>query len=384
MTTLVCGASIPSGTQIQIRLLTAINTANAKADQAFDAVIIAPAIVNNSIVIAPGVKVSGHVKEVKAATDTDAAVLLLDFDRLNDGDHKTNIQAKVAEIDNAREKVDTDGRITGILASETGAGRLQQGISKVSQKYPGLGDLLGAVQHTVLKGPDPNVDYEAGVEMTMELTKALDWSGNAQPPAIASIEPAEELARMVNAQPYRTATDKTSLPSDVTNVMFIGSQEQLQAAFQQAGWSTAERLDSSSKLETFRALAEDRGYKEAPVSILRLEGAPPDLVFEKLTDTFAARHHLRIWHRPGQFHGQDIWVCSSTHDTGIDFSEEKRTFIHKIDSNIDRERSKVVNDLLFTGLVRGLALVERQIPPGLSNATGDQLQSDGSMAVIRF
>ena len=80
-----------------------------------------------------------------------------------------------------------------------------------------------------------------------------------------------------------------------------------------------------------------------------------------------------------------LWVCSATHDTGISFSEENRTFIHKIDSKIDLERAKVVNDLLLTGLVRGLSLVERGgLPPELSNATGDALKTDGSMAVVQF
>jgi hypothetical protein len=58
---------------------------------------------------------------------------------------------------------------------------------------------------------------------------------------------------------------------------------------------------------------------------------------------------LRIWQRPEQFHGGDVWVCSATHDTGTDFSEENRTFVHKVDGQIDRERAKVVNDLLFDG-----------------------------------
>ncbi len=166
--------------------------------------------------------------------------------------------------------------------------------------------------------------------------------------------------------------------------MFLGSQAQLEAAFEKAGWSRADLLNSKSKLETFRAMTEDRGYKEAPVSILLLNGAPPDLVFEKLNDTFNARHHLRIWHRPDRFNGQEVWVCAATHDTGIDFSEQNRTFIHKIDPRIDLERAKVVNDLLFTGLVQGLSLVGRDLPAGMSNATGDRIQTDGSLAVIAF
>ena len=78
-------------------------------------------------------------------------------------------------------------------------------------------------------------------------------------------------------------------------------------------------------------------------------------------------------------------MCAATHDTGISFSEETRTFIHSIDPRIDLERAKVVNDLLLTGLVRGLSLVERSgLPPDMYNATGDALKTDGSMAVVSF
>jgi hypothetical protein len=103
--------------------------------------------------------------------------------------------------------------------------------------------------------------------------------------------------------------------------------------------------------------------RKRPVHLL-LDGQKPDLVYQKQYDTFAKRHHLRIFHRPDQFQGRDVWVCSATHDIGIDFSTQDRTFIHKIDSKIDNERAKVVNDLLFTGLVKGQALVARpKVPP---------------------
>jgi hypothetical protein len=378
---------VPGGTRMEIRLTSAVNTANAKVDQAFEAVVIAPVVASNQIVIAAGVKLQGHIKESKAAVNPDdQAVLDLAFDQIRDASgNRANLVARLVGVDNARESVEKDGRILGIIASQTGSGRLDQGINKVTEKYSGLGELLGTIKQAVLKETDANIDYEPGVEMTIELAKPLTWTGSASAPNVRPVEPQSELADLVNRQPFRTSAAKPPKESDITNILFVGSRSDLEKAFQAAGWSTAEQLNAKSKLETFRAMSEQRGYKEAPVSVLFLNGRPPDLVFQKQNDTFNSRHHLRIWQRPEQFHGKDVWVCSATHDTGIDFSEENRTFIHKIDGQIDRERAKVVNDLLFTGLVTGLSLVDRPaVPVSLFNATGDKIETDGRMVVVGF
>ena len=118
------------------------------------------------------------------------------------------------------------------------------------------------------------------------------------------------------------------------------------------------------------------------MSVLFLDGQAPAFMFQKGNNTYAARHHLRIFRRQETFAGKPVWVVSSTHDTGIDFSERDRTFIHRIDSNVDNERAKVVSDLLLAGAVRSLALVDRNLPPNLQNATGDAIQTDGRMAVL--
>ena len=57
--------------------------------------------------------------------------------------------------------------------------------------------------------------------------------------------------------------------------MLIGTQEEVQRAFTEAGWNSAAALNTEAKLETFRVIAEQRGYKEAPVSILLLDHRPP-------------------------------------------------------------------------------------------------------------
>jgi hypothetical protein len=137
---------VPARTKIEIRLTSAVNTAMAKVDQAFDAVVTATVVAANQFVVAAGVKVTGHVKEVKAAVNPDdQAVLGLVFDQISDArGKKAVLEARLVGVDNARESVDKDGRILGIIASQTGSGRLDQGINKVTEKYPvGAGRVTG-------------------------------------------------------------------------------------------------------------------------------------------------------------------------------------------------------------------------------------------------
>jgi hypothetical protein len=379
-------ATVPLGTRIEIRLLAPLNSTEAKVGQSFEAVVIAPVAVESAIVVPQGVKVFGHIKEITVPQSaSEQTVLVLAFDELRAGAKAIPFSARLVEVENARESVDADGRLLGIKVSDTGSARLDQGINKLSQKYSGLGDLLGAVKQAVVKEADPSINYAAGVELAIEVTRPFVWTSAAPPPQIASIHPESSLAVLVRNQPVITYAVSPPNPSDVANLMFLGSEEQITAAFEAAGWNKAGQLNRQSKFETFKALVEDRGYKEAPVSTILLDNQPPGLVFEKINNTFAARHHLRVWRRSALFNGRTVWVCAATHDTGIGFSDEHRTFIHKIDSNIDAERAKVVNDLLFTGLVKGLSLVDRPDAPTQGhNATGDPFMTDGRMAVLLF
>jgi hypothetical protein len=296
------------------------------------------------------------------------------------------VSTRLADVDNAREALDETGKITGPEPSKTLTSRIDQGLDKLSHTMSGLAGILGAVKEGVVKEADPDIDYEPGVEMTLKLTKALTLKAPSTDPHVAALRPfpnEQGLSALVNRQPFQTYAQNPPRKSDVTNLMFAGSREELEAAFTEAGWSGAEKLGRKSKLEAAIAIVEQRGYKEAPVSVLILDDRPPDIVFQKGNNTFAARHHLRIWRSPDNFNGQPVWICSSTHDTGIDFSQQEMTFIHKIDPNIDAERAKIVNDLLFTGKVRSLALVERpKVPQHARNATGDNLDTDGRMAVL--
>lgn len=376
-------ATLPAGTRLEIRLKSRVASDSSRPGDAVAALLIRPVAADGRIVLPAGLDAAGEVVYAKGTDKPEErASLELRFTRLGGA----AIESRLVAVDNARETVEDSGRITGILPSETLVARLNRGVESVSKKYGKLGGFLGAVSGAVFREPEPEIIYEPGVELSIELTKQAEWKGEAEPPAIAAVEPEEEIYRLVNSQPFQTtASDERRTPSDLTTLMFLGGAEQLDAAFQAAGWATAAELNAASGLEVARAVAEARGYREAPMSILLLEGAKPDAVFQKQNNTFAMRHHLRIWKRPGEFQGRAVWVCAATHDIGIELSVEKRNFIHKIDPEIDRERAKVVSDLLLTGRVAALSLVARPGAPQHSrNATGDELNTDGAMAVLEL
>ncbi len=366
--------TLPIGTELQVRLQTKVSSSASRAGDAIEALLIQPVAAEGGIALPAGMVLHGVVKlAAPIKTPQDRASLTLEF--------TDPLAAKVVEVDNARETV-TDGRIVGILASETLAARINQGVDKVTEKHSGLGSFLELVAGAALKEPEPEIVYEPGVEMTLALTKPYECPAGA-PPSIEAVTPADALYDFVNRQPFRTVTEGKGVPSDVTTLMFLGTREELDAAFAAAGWTSAAKLNTASGLEVFRAVAESRGYKEAPMSVLMLDGTAPDVVFQKQNNTFEKRHHLRIWQRPESFEDRPVWVAAATHDTGIELSAEKRTFIHRIDPKIDRERAKVVNDLILGGHVAALSLVTRpNVPTNGKNATGDALETDGAQAVL--
>ncbi len=384
----VVAVQIPAGTELSIRLLDKVASETSKPQTPVRATLIIPVIEGGKVALPFGVQLTGEIKQAKPAADKDQALLELTFTQIGMGTYRTSLSAIVSALDNSREMVNDQGVITGINGSEAYGARIDQGIAKLqnSDRFASLAGIIqGAKQALKIQEVNANIDYDPGVEMVVKLIRPLDWLGPVQgsESKVMAFPNQQALVALVNDQPFRTLAENPPRPSDITNIMLVATEPELRAAFAKAGWSNSARLSTQSKLETARALIEDRGYKEGPMSVLLLDGQAPALALQKGNDTYAKRHHIRVFARPETFAGKPVWVCSSTHDTGIDFSERDRTFIHKIDPEIDKERAKVVNDLLFAGAVRSMALVDRpEVPADLTNATGDPLRTDGNMVVL--
>lgn len=379
--------SLPAGTELFLRLETAVGTKTSHLRQAVTARVVREVPGGEGILIPLGTLIRGCIEKlIPSSSPTDRARLLLRFTRLEiQGQSPIALTGHLAEVDNARETVLPDGTIRGVLTSELPLSHLEAALGKLGKSHPEIADQIGKRSEKALGKPDTSIEYPAGTDVSLISDKPLVLTIQS-----SSTVP-DQLAVGVNAHvellladaPQRTSS-KGGDPGDPLNLVVIGNAEEIRHTFREAGWSEAEKKSGKSVWETIRAAVGDLGYSAAPVSQLYLYGRPEDLAFEKMLNTFSKRHHLRLWRSPATTSdGREIWVGAATHDIGIEV--RPGVISHAIDPALDAERSKVGADLLVTGHVAAERLFTRPNPltEGLT-ATGGSWKTDGKLLAIEL
>ena len=251
-------------------------------------------------------------------------------------------------IDNARERVDSEGEIQGILAAN-GPHSLIHGLwarpgfdmlrsfvgltgtgGKIFSEYSmgtiGAAGLfaagLFAARLAIVRLPEPEIRLPRGTELKVSVNRLAEDA-----PSFKSEQPGEidsELRTQLERQPVTVTKPGGSAAADLINIAFLGSREDLTRAFGLAGWSEAERLSARSFSEAYKAYTAQRGYDKAPVSKLLYGEAEPDIVFQKSLNTISKRHHIRLWRYDTG--GREIWLGAATHDVGIVFDSSAMSF----------------------------------------------------------
>jgi opacity protein-like surface antigen len=339
-----------------------------------------------------GSKISGTVERVHRVglgLVHETARLALRFDKITlPNGTIVPIDACVWEIDNARETVDDQGRVKGIRSTGTLGFRANNLLAGVAMVDPIAYIYVTIASARMLRFSEPEIWFPAGTELSARLTAPVTVT-DVFPPSVPAIngpvQQRDELRAIIRSLPFRTATVDSNKPSDLANLVFLGSPAALQRAFLAAGWVRADRLNTLSGFRTIRSIAENQRYESAPMSTLLLDEQRPHFEFSKSLDTFSKRHHVRIWLRSETWRGHPLLTASSTQDIGIQLSRKQRTFIHVIDTNIDHERAKIVNDLIFTGCVNAAEYQTRSwIPKDARNATGEELKTAGRVAILQL
>ena len=372
--------ALPVATILTARLTSGVSSQTARRGDPISAVLIAP-VATRTGVLSPGAVLTGTVREVTAHSFDHQATLGLDFNRLEVGGNVRPIATRVRDVDNAREKVDKNGLILGpSTQADRKWGRVE--LLALAVLVPEV-FVVDAAGSRIREGVHVDVSYNPGVDFELQTTAPLDvtnvpFRDAAPAPALPA-----SLRALIATLPLRASAGKPSRPADLFNVAFVGSGQQLADVFDRAGWATADSLSVRADVKTFLAVAGRAGYQNGPVSLETLDGRAPDYVFQKQNDTFAMRHHVRIW-REGSWDGQPLWIGAATHDIGVKFAVRERSFTHRVDGRIDLERQKIVDDLQFIGAPAAAYEVRAAAPRSTTNATQDPISTDGRIAVLRL
>jgi hypothetical protein len=224
-----------------------------------------------------------------------------------------------------------------------------------------------------------------GTDLDLTLDQPLAVDSTSPPAAATQIsQPLADVVQKLLIDAPNRCESKAKKPGDPLNLVVVGSSDQILSAFKQAGWIEPSKLGSRSAVGTVRAMWDDSGYDQAPVSNLYLYSHIEDFAFEKMLNTFLKRHHLRLWKTPATTaDGRPIWLGASTHDIGLD--THGVVVSHAIDFNLDAERAKVGADLIAGGWVAAEQLVSRPNPLSEGKtATGDTWKTDGQLLVIEL
>jgi hypothetical protein len=309
------------------------------------------------------------------------------------------LYAKLAAVDNAREQVTAQGAVRGVIAaaqpdqlvfgvwsspslqmlshSVVGLTGVSHMISSALALGPaGTGGML-ALRLSLFRFPEPEIQYAPGTDMRLDVDQVKQQGVN-ELPDVPQVAP-QGVAEWIGKEPFVIDRRDSRPVSDIVNMAFLGSREQLTHAFAAAGWVEADPSSRKTKTQALYAFNAMRAYATAPVSALLYKGTLPELVFEKSLNTITKRHHIRVWYA-GVVEGRELWLGAATHDTGAAFNLHAFRFTHAVDQNIDDERDKVTTDLRFAGCVDSEMRIDR--PAAASGLSDSRTLTDGAATVL--
>jgi LssY C-terminus len=384
-------SDLTPGQTMSIRLITPASSDRSRTGDPIEGVVTYPLCTNGEwlackegqLLIPPGTKINGTVLFAQRAPDKYwRPRLVLDFSNVVHRDGTTSpLYSRVIDVDNARETV-RNSEILGIIQPHV-SGKVSIAFTALGAINPIVGYTINGARAVYGLSIRREILFPAGTDVQIQVVRPSKLKQKEPWDAWPTLSADPKLSALVEHAPLRTKTANGTL-SDVTNLMFLGTREEIVSAFNEAGWFEAVPSSFGNNMKVVQATLRQTGYSEAPVSSLMINGRLPDLVFQKSLDTFAKRHHIRIWKLSPTYNGREVWVGAATHDIAVEHTKTMTKWTHRIDPHIDRERDWIESDLLYVGTATGYVEVNRPAAPRTAeNATGDEIVTDGIMTVVQ-
>ena len=189
---LLYAASVPSGSILELRLLTPIRSRSSRANDEISAQVIAPVGDKGQILIPAGSYAYGRLLEVRRVgigLVHERARLAFTFDRvvLPYG-AQIEVHTQLVDVDNARETVDAQGRIVGIRATGSMAYRSAGILSNLAGVDPIATLFIKASSMSALRFPESEIDIPAGAELLVRILETVEVKDTFPPRSATGAE----------------------------------------------------------------------------------------------------------------------------------------------------------------------------------------------------
>ena len=185
---------------------------------------------------------------------------------------------------------------------------------------------------------------------------------------------------------HPTSEDLIGGPMEPLSFLFVGTADDLQRRFENAGWFLADMPSVRSLAYELWCVIRDRPDPHGPATPAYYSEQPQDFTFERPgtpSGSIRHRHHIRIWSTPLCIAPDctPLWAATCSYDMGIEFVPKVYLLTHRIDPNVDHEREFVAGTLQSAGAI-DLRVIPVTGPRRGSNAGGDAFVTDGRAHVI--
>ncbi len=346
---------IPDGTPVTLRLAENVSSAHARVGDDLDFVVVRDVSLGGFIVIPAGTVARGSITGVRGKQFLGIGgnvALKLDSVRLANGDQVT-LRARMAVKGRSRTK-----------------------LMAAAMVATGLIFLPATPVFMLIRGHDSTVVKSTEIVAQIEGATPILSAGLPR-----SSEGSSQLEEMMDYLPPRVFNGE-GREGDMLNLVFVAQQEDLQDAFQRAGWVKTDKWKLAFVWHLLRHGIDDT---RVPMARFYLFGRVQDYSYA-LPDPNAIvsrRHHLRIWKTGYTENGTPIWAGAATHDVAIEIAKRGHLINHRIDPEVDAERDFIGANLTDTSSVSGQEYLQGAAPVfQAQTSSGESYHSDSRILLL--
>ena len=345
---------IPDGTAVELRLTESVSSAHARAGDALNFFVVKDVTVGDFTVIKAGTLARGHITGVKGRRLLGIGgqiSLTLDSLTLENGDR---VKLRASKIVKGRSRTNL------MLGAMVATGIVFLPAAPVFLLTRGHSGTIIKSTEITAQIDGPALVLEAGLERSPIGASSLNEMMNHLPPRVFSGEGRE---------------------GDMVNLVLVGQQEDLQKAFQRAGWVKTDRWAPTF---VWHLLRHGTGDAKLPMARFYLFGRVQDysLSLPDPGGKVSRRHHLRIWKTEFASNGAPIWVAAATHDVAIEIAKHGRLINHRIDPEVDAERDFVGENLAGVSSVSGQQYLRSDDPVYEAETVSGQVYHSDSRILL--